>query len=1147
MPARKLALAGLGLGLVLLLVWTLWARIWPADPALGIGPDPDRAGDPGAAAPAEPGAAADSGRRPADPPTGGQPPGPTFSVQGRVQAVPGVPILGARVLAYPGDPTDRRSLLQGMFGALSRGPGGEADTDRPVWLRVAGDPLGTAEVAADGAFAMAGLPRRHLRLVLEHDFYGLHRPEPVQCDPDSRAAQVWLRPYLGGLVRGRVLWEGSPAGREIHLQLSPGGLLAMQDPQAFLGAVLTSIRDPAVSDQAGQFVFRAVPTGLLLQIFSADEHGAGRIGLTPLAPGETRETLLALIRPARLSVSVRGTDGRPIADARVTVRPSDGVASSAVSNFERERTGAEGTCAFPGLVPGRFQVSAGAGGHVSANSTVNLNSGGEHTVTLTLGTGGTVEGIVVDPDGQPVADAGVSHFPALEVPLLGDLFSNLGTDLMIREARDAHCRTNAQGRFLLTGIEDPNPFHVVAAHPDFAGGAVGQVRSGDREVRIELRAAGAVTGRVVAAEDGQPLAQVEVEVAVPMFLALHRPVRQVTVAADAGGTFRIDDVPPGSFKIIARAEGRGEVSTGVQVEGRGTADVGDLRLPRAARVAGVVIDDAGQPVGNALVRVRQGGFLDNEILASMMGSGGVRTGGDGRFDLRDLAPGRITLLASAAGRASGRSPRLELAAGAALTDVEIVLGRGGTLVGRVLFPPGQRPDDWLVLAKELQSGNSPSATPDVAGRFRIDGLDPGQYEVQALRPAAIEAIERSSGEWQPGRGVDLRAMANAITEGVVSQRCTVRSGDETEVVLDARDLGVGGRLTLRVLLGDRPLESGIVELTHLADGRLSTGMLDRGEVQFSGVSAGVLGVQVRGGLALTPIGERQHVEFPAGTERHTETLRLPGGELHGRVVDAGTGQPLRDVLVRLLRTDAAAGNDDPLGFALTDAEGMFRFLALPAGSYGVVAADELAARPGAETAGILRGIQLTEGAVVRDLVLRAQAGARIRVRAQGPDGAPLSGALVTCVDPDGRPLVATLLAVTGPDGVVHLAGLPAGEARVVGRAPGLAPAVSDRIDLQPDQTADAILSLGTGTRVVLQPVDRQGRMLPGAALSARTAGGPWLPASLLLERVQPDGGLDLGRLSPGEWEFRIEHPTTGAFTLRRAIAGTAATLVCSPP
>jgi hypothetical protein len=95
---------------------------------------------------------------------------------------------------------------------------------------------------------------------------------------------------------------------------------------------------------------------------------------------------------------------------------------------------------------------------------------------------------------------------------------------------------------------------------------------------------------------------------------------------------------------------------------------------------------------------------------------------------------------------------------------------------------------------------------------------------------------------------------------------------------------------------------------------------------------------------------------------------------------------------------------------------------------------------------------------------------------------------------------------------------------------------------------DLTLRLGTGPKVTVRITDENGRKLMGATLSARTQGSPWVPATLLVLGVDPDGALSIGPVPAGSWEFRVSHPDTGTFQVSRTIPrGERATLILSPP
>jgi protocatechuate 3,4-dioxygenase beta subunit len=721
----------------------------------------------------------------------------------------------------------------------------------------------------------------------------------------------------------------------------------------------------------------------------------------------------------------------------------------------------------------------------------------------------------------------------------------LGVDLLAHAADDG-TPTDAEGRFTLTGIEGNDEFHVVAVHADFAAGIARNVRAGATDVRVELAAPARVTGRAVADEDGEPLPAFVVELQTTMFMVVQRPVRSETVTGAVDGAFAIEAVPPGSYSLVARAEGRSEAKTQLTVAPGAAVAARELRLPRGATVRGSVRGDDGAPVARALVRPGRGGMLDNPILAMMQGSDDSAFSDErGRFELGGLPPGRLQLCASARGWADGKSPRVVLEAGAILEGVEIVLDHGGSVKGVLRVGPGDRAEDFAVMAQEVVSQGTASCTPAADGSFRIDDLEPGRYQVQAMHPVVLSAMRGPQPDLRPGRSFDFKGMMSTITENIVSQRCVVRAGETTEVELDASELGAGTRVTLRVRIGGQPLREGVVEATLVADGRLRTGFLTDGVTTLGALQPGPLRVQVRAGMTLAPVGGLQDVEIPPGRGDHTVTIDLPGGELRGRVVDMRTGNPLEAVLVRLLKGEAA--DDDLLGSAITDGRGEFAFRALEPGTYGLVAADALLRRDEASAASRADGIRVAAGESVAGIELRAQPAAGVTVLVTDDANTPLPGAMLAAVDAEGRPLGFSL-GISGQDGRAHLGGLPRGRMRVVGRAPGLAPDATDLVDLTAGASIDLQLRLRRGTRVVLDALARDGRPLPGADVTARCGSGPWFPAMLLVEGRGAGGRLELGRLAPGDWEFRVAHPAVGAFTVRRAVGdGATVTILATPP
>ena len=116
----------------------------------------------------------------------------------------------------------------------------------------------------------------------------------------------------------------------------------------------------------------------------------------------------------------------------------------------------------------------------------------------------------------------------------------------------------------------------------------------------------------------------------------------------------------------------------------------DLRLEvlRGARLAGRVLDGDGRPLADADVQVRRsretfGQAAPGELLRE------TQSDALGRFELSGVEPVAVQLSAAKSGYLAAPSAVLELGEGEARADLELRLGRGGQIAGRVVLPGGK--------------------------------------------------------------------------------------------------------------------------------------------------------------------------------------------------------------------------------------------------------------------------------------------------------------------------------------------------------------------------------------------------------------------------------------------------------------------------
>jgi len=189
----------------------------------------------------------------------------------------------------------------------------------------------------------------------------------------------------------------------------------------------------------------------------------------------------------------------------------------------------------------------------------------------------------------------------------------------------------------------------------------------------------------------------------------------------------------GTFEISARASPR------LRVRATRASFVPDeqpvsnarltLRLRRGCIVRGRAKDKAGPSVASFTVVVRR-----------VAGQGPTPASptsydADGRFEVRAVTPGRYSLQALAAGYAPSSVRVVEVAEGCGAIEVELELGHGGTVYGRIT---DSKTGDPLLATVQLEGfvenagmDVRSSATTDASGNYEIGGLPAGRRSIVA--------------------------------------------------------------------------------------------------------------------------------------------------------------------------------------------------------------------------------------------------------------------------------------------------------------------------------------------------------------------------------------------------------------------------------
>ncbi len=579
---------------------------------------------------------------------------------------------------------------------------------------------------------------------------------------------------LSGEVRDA---SGRPlAGARLELTRTDVGA-AFEELEVLLGPNEYPVRQ-ATSDPQGRYSFSGLaPADNYRLEISHDDYARKQLGgLRVLLDGVTQRDV-ELGEGFVIEGLVTDLEREPIEGARLTLL------SQAAADLPADRTptgtsslysNARGAFRFTGVSQGLYAVRVDLEGyatmirgHIDVRGPQRGRPVRSTRVPFRLENETLLSGRVVDADGRGLA--GVVVEARFERPAL----SNRGYGM-----------SDAQGRFTLRGLA-PVEFSLSARLDGYLDHREEGVPHGVADHMVTLVALGRAAGRASRAADGAPLQQFRAR------LRRNSGTTQQPGAPFAErefesetGYFEFGGLAEGEYVVEVLAAGLAPAQSAPFAGGPGQSfGEADVSLGPGARILGRVIDSATrEPIEGALLRTMDSGRGESPLTALGLHTQArettdarTRSGSDGSFVLDGLAGGRYRLLIADPRYPQRAVDGLLLTEGSDEKLGDLVLHAGAAIFGTVRDSAGRgvpRADVQLVgtaSASTAGVGGSFKARCDENGRYRLENLPAGNFQLSASRPAS-------------GVGLDSVLGMAASTVPV-----TLSSGSESERDLYLRD------------------------------------------------------------------------------------------------------------------------------------------------------------------------------------------------------------------------------------------------------------------------------------------------------------------------------------------------------------------------
>ncbi|HEY6179717.1 MAG TPA: carboxypeptidase regulatory-like domain-containing protein, partial [Kofleriaceae bacterium] len=540
------------------------------------------------------------------------------------------------------------------------------------------------------------------------------------------------------------------------------------------------------------------------------------------------------------------------------------------------------------------------------------------------------------------------------------------------EERSTVAVTDASGAWSASAIA-PGGYKVTASAVGFLPGSTDKlsIAAGEHKDHIDLAlAAGGTTvsGTVTDVGSG-PIAGARVTLAGAGRRLSGTPSAEVNALTRDDGSYKLT-VSDGEWVASATHD---DYTRGIKLlRVAGAPQVIDFVLTPGAIIRGQVVAKNGAPVPGAEVSSRSA----QRMLDSL---GRATADAEGKFTLKGIGSGAISLSASARGYASTNPTTITVGVGEQLENVKLIVDRAFSISGTIVDRATRKGIAGVrVQATTMPRGNSAGAEPTAAdGAFEVPGVGRGNYLLLAMGDGVMPEFNRSAEVVDK----DVTGIVIEMSTGVhLSGRVEPPVAASIRLEPDMDKLVFANPMNAAKLFG----------VTGESDPATGAFVLDN--VPAGSFSLVATQADGRTGKLAVTVADQDQANLVVALE--------PRASIAGKVVDAG-GAAVSGVRVA---ADAPAPSGPGLGMlklpgftdgVVTGSDGSFKIVGLDAGKLEMTVRDDhgkLAPARGDK----LADVELARGQELTGVVLTVESrDGKITGRVIGSDGKPAADAWVT--------------------------------------------------------------------------------------------------------------------------------------------------------